>query len=316
MNTADHPPLVMTVLGSVQPGMLGVCDAHNHLWIQAVPGGAPDAPVLAEEQLVLDGLRAYREAGGASLLDCQPGRECGRDARALVRISQASGVQVVSCTGFHRRRYYPPCCTLWEMPADALARHFLDELAFGTLETRGALHPVRAGYVKAAIESRLEDTPQAALEGALSAARERGAALMVHTEKGSQAERLVAFCAARGLPPARLVLFHIDKRPDFGLHRELAEAGVLLEYDTFYRPQYDPETHLWPLIRRMAAADLAHAVALGTDMAAPEMWASPPGLPGLLTVIRPRLQAEGLPAAAVEAMCGGNIARRLAMPAM
>ena len=36
---------VMTVLGPVAPAALGVTDAHSHLYIAPVPGGAADAPV-------------------------------------------------------------------------------------------------------------------------------------------------------------------------------------------------------------------------------------------------------------------------------
>jgi phosphotriesterase-related protein len=111
-----------------------------------------------------------------------------------------------------------------------------------------------------------------------------------------------------------MILCHMDKRPDFGLQRELAQAGVLLEYDTFYRPKYDPEANLWPLIERMAAAGLDGAVALATDMADPALWAfgggpGPASLPGS---IRARLQAMGLSPTPIERMLGYNITARLA----
>jgi phosphotriesterase-related protein len=64
-------------------------------------------------------------------------------------------------------------------------------------------------------------------------------------------------------PPLR----HIDKRPDHGLHAELTQAGVMLAYDTFFRPKYDPERNLWPQISAMVAAGLNHVVALATDVA-------------------------------------------------
>jgi phosphotriesterase-related protein len=114
--------------------------------------------------------------------------------------------------------------------------------------------------------------------------------------------------------PRQVILCHIDKRPDFGLHRELAQAGVLLEYDTFYRTKYDPEANLWPLIAQMAAAGLDGSIALATDMADPTLWAygggpGPVAFPGS---IRARLCTLDLTAASVERMMGSNIATRLA----
>ena len=107
----------------------------------------------------------------------------------------------------------------------------------------------------------------------------------------------------------------MDKAPDFGLHRALAQAGVLLEYDTFYRPKYSPERGVWPLIEQMVAAGYAGSVALATDMAEASLWrcfGGGPGLAGLLTLIRPRLENMGLSPSAIQKLFGGNIARRLA----
>ena len=91
-------------------------------------------------------------------------------------------------------------------------------------------------------------------------------------------------------------------------------ARVLLEYDTFYRPKYNPDANAWPLIVRMTAAGLDRCVALATDMADPGFWAfgGGPGLVGLPTTIRARLRALGLPDSAVRKMLGHNIADRLA----
>src|SRR5690606_13298892 len=93
---------VMTVLGPVPAAALGVVDAHSHLYIAPVPGGAADAPVLVDEAGVGRELVSFRAAGGGTIVDCQPGG-CGRDGRVLRRLSESSGVHVVAATGFHRR---------------------------------------------------------------------------------------------------------------------------------------------------------------------------------------------------------------------
>ena len=320
MRAPAASPRVMTVLGPLQAGALGVTDAHNHIWIDAVPGGWPGAPVLNQEEPIRAELAHYRRAGGGAQVDCQPGG-CGRDGRRLFALSQACGVPIVACTGFHRRRYYPLEHDLWHLSPQAAAERFLAELRLGLAETLPADGSaggiVQAGFVKAACENRLTDTPPAALEGAVAAAVASGAALMFHTEKGAEVEALLAFCAARGLAASRLVFCHIDKRPDFGLHRELAQAGVLLEYDTFFRPQYNPEHNLWPLLARMATAGLEKHVALATDMADAAQWRAfggAPGLSALLSIVRPRLFTLGLEPGAVARLLGGNIAARLARP--
>ena len=168
--------------------------------------------------------------------------------------------------------------------------------------------------IKIAAEATLDDSPAALFAAAAAVSAATGYAIEVHTERGAAVEALLAYFIDRGVAPERLVFCHVDKRPDFGLHRELAAAGVLLEYDTFYRPQYDPERGVWPLLGQMLAAGWGQQVALATDMADPALWAEiggGPGLPGIFTVIKPRLEQMGADAATVAALSGGNISARL-----
>ena len=306
---------VMTVLGPVSPEALGVVDAHSHLHIGVVAGGAADAPVLVDEAGIGRELAAFRAAGGGAIVDCQPGG-CGRDGRALRRLSEQTGVHVVASTGFHRRRYYPPDAPLFALSAEAAADLFRDEIANGLVETRddGRSPVAFPGVIKIAAEASLEASPLALFEAAAAVARETGYAVEMHTERGAAVESLLAFFVARNLSPERLVFCHVDNRPDFGLHRELAQAGVLLEYDTFFRPKYEPERHVWPLIRQMAGAGLTDHVALATDMAEPGLWAElggAPGLTGFFTIIKEGLTRMDLPPATVDGLLGGNIARRI-----
>jgi phosphotriesterase-related protein len=242
----------------------------------------------------------------------------------LRRLSQETGVHVIAATGFHRRVYYPTDAPLFGMSAERAAEYFLGEIRDGLTEARpqrssetsevlGACYP---GVIKIAAEATLDASPLALFEAAAEVCKATGYAIEMHTERGASVEAFLAFFGGRGVSPRRLVFCHVDKRPDFGLHRELAQAGVLLEYDTFFRPKYEPERGVWPLLGRMAAAGLAGQVALATDMADPALWTElggGPGLDGIFTIIRPRLQQMALPDETIAGLLGGNIAARLAM---
>lgn len=309
--------MVTTVLGPVAPEMLGMTDGHNHLWIDAVPGAEPGSPVLNDRSAALAELADYHRSGGSAMLDCQPGG-CGRNGIMLAELSRASGVAVVACTGFHRKNYYAPDYWLWQASVEQIAQHIIDELDTGLEETRVLAEPVRAGFIKIAIETILKNTPQAALEGAALAAAKTGAVLEIHTEKGSAAENILDYFINMDVRPGQLILCHMDKRPDLGLHLELARAGVALEYDTFFRPKYEPEVNLWPMIEKMAASGLDDALILATDLAEARLWKHPcdgPGLAALFNEIYPRLQALGLPDQTIKKLLGKNVIGRLARAA-
>ena len=189
------------------------------------------------------------------------------------------------------------------------------EYQVGLEEWTGHKDRPRAGFIKIALEADWKDTPQAAVEAAAVAAHETGALLEIHTEKGQLAEKAALYFTDQGVEPQQLVLCHMDKRPDFSLHAELSRFGVLLEYDTFFRPKYQPEVNVWPLIRTMVNAGLSEHIALATDMAEAELYKSignGPGLASLPGVIQTRLDEMGIPLKSIQEMLGGNIARRLA----
>lgn len=305
---------VISVKGTVSHEELGITDAHNHVWISPVPGAAPDAPVLDQYDLILRELRDYRRAGGCTLLDCQP-PGCGRDGSQLRQLSQESGVTLIACTGFHRRKYYAPSYWLWSAAPEKISEFLLSELQEGLVETLETATPIQAGFMKIALEAMWADCPEAALEGASLAALKSEALVEIHTEKGALAEKVCIYLTDRGLLPRQLVLCHMDKRPDPGLHKALASLGVLLEYDTFYRSKYGPAEKLWPLIEDMVGGGFSDRLALATDMADTGLYRSTgsgPGLAGLPREIREQMQVRGFSDEAQEQMLGGNIGRRLA----
>lgn len=304
---------VNTVQGALPYERLGITDAHNHMWIEAVPGADPGAPVLNQFTLILKELNDYRDKGGETLLDCQP-QGCGRDGNRLLALSRASRVNLIACTGFHRRKYYSQDHWLWRATAEKISDFLCSELERGLLETLGTPTPVKAGFIKIALEAAWADCLQAGLEAVASAAAKLHSLVEIHTEKGALSEKAFIYFTNLGLLPGQLVFCHMDKRPDMGLHKELAHLGVLLEYDTFYRPKYDPSLNLWPLIELMVGSGFSDRIALATDMAEAELYRSIGGGAGLASFpgeIQDQLIERGIPETARKQILGGNIARRL-----
>ncbi|MEM6281693.1 MAG: hypothetical protein AAF787_05840 [Chloroflexota bacterium] len=306
---------IITVTGPANPTDMGVIDAHSHVWIEPVPGGHPAAPMLFDEEEIISELKDYVAAGGGSIVDCQP-LNCGRDANQLHKLSVASGVKIVACTGYHLRQYYADDnAPLWDMTSDEARAFFVGEIRNGLIETRNAtvIHP---GFIKIAAEATFEASPRHLFEAAAVVAKETGYAIEMHTERGAAIENFLTFFAEQGLSPDRLVFCHVDKRADFGLHEEMVQAGVMMEYDTFYRARYNPEDNLWPLLSKMIDAGYADRVALATDMAGGELWSTlgdGPGLTAFMTRIGTRLRQMGIEHGIIAGLMGGNIARRLSV---
>jgi len=313
LSSFSFPHPVNTVQGPISYEDLGITDCHNHIWIDPVPGVEPNSPVLNQFQEIELELIEFKKAGGQSLLDCQP-EGCGRSSIKLLELSQKTGVNVIACTGFHRQKYYPPQHWLFGKRAQKVCDFLTTELETGMYETLELEKPIKAGFIKIALEATWGECPQAALEGAALAAKINGCLIEIHTEKGALAEKACLYFTDFGVSPNQIVFCHMDKRPDYGLQKELARLGVLLEYDTFYRPKYEPEKFLWPLIDHMVQNDLAGNIALATDMAESDLYHHIGGGPGLFSLpgeIKNKLQERGISNVDITKMIGGNIARRL-----
>lgn len=303
----------ITVRGVPSSLKSGIVDAHNHLWIAPRDGAAGPVPQVDDHDLLVSNLVSFKEIGGSAILDAQPGAGCGRDGRRLESLSAATGVAVFACTGFHRKQYYPGNEPLFTKAADEVFDHFMLELNSGLEECRNAPSPVRAGYIKIAAADSLDKTPTHLFEAAATAAAHTGALLAVHTERGAAAEEILAALLKLKVHPEKLMLCHMDKRPDAGLHLELASSGVLLEYDTFHTPKYTPDENVWPLLHRMLAENYAGSLAIGTDMAYTSAWMSSGGnsLAERHTAIRARLQQVGCNPETIGRLQGSNILARL-----
>jgi phosphotriesterase-related protein len=298
---------LQTVTGLAPVEAVRLADAHTHAWIEP-PLGAETRLELHDFDAIQAELADFKQAGGTLLVDCQPGG-CGRDARQLRQLSDKTGLLITAVTGFHQRKYYPPDAYIWTASAEQAATFFIEELTVGMAET-----DILAALLKIGYEGVIEGQTRVLMEAVAEASRQTGAGILFHTEAGKNVEALLPFFEERGVAPARLYLCHVDKRPDFGLHRELAEAGLLLGYDTFLRPKYQPETGVWPLLRSMVGAGLRGHVAIGLDLARASMWRFGGGELGLLALpnqIIPRLRAEGFDDQTIVSLTAQNIARFL-----
>jgi phosphotriesterase-related protein len=305
-------PPITTVLGPRELRGDGIVDAHGHLWISRVVGGAPDAPILDDETAIRGELAAFGQAGGSAVIDCQPGG-CGRDVAALARLAAATGVAIVAATGFHLPQYYPAGASPWDRDGEALVEHFLAELRVGAGGGQGAT-AIQAGVVKAAHPGTLGQAERRMLAAAATAAAAAGVVLLIHTERGAGVEELAEFLLGLDLSSEDVMLCHVDKRPDRGLHRDLAQAGFLLEYDTFLRPKYDPQNNVWPLLDGMLADGLEGSVACALDLADHRLWrfgGDPVGMAGLPTVVAGGLRDRGAGDDVIARLTGGNVTARL-----
>jgi 5-phospho-D-xylono-1,4-lactonase len=149
---------------------------------------------------------------------------------------------------------------------------------------------------------------------AADGSRRIGAPIVVHTEVGTCGHEIVDLLEAEGVATERIILAHLDRNPDPELHVEIADRGVMLEYDTPGRIKYRPDSDLLELIESVLRAGHAERVMLGLDLGMRDYFRSYGGGPGmtyLMDTFVPRLRRR-IGDEAVEAILVANPARAFA----
>jgi phosphotriesterase-related protein len=220
----------------------------------------------------------------------------------------------VAATGFHLRKHYGSEDWIYNLEEEGLLRVFCDELMVGVYDEELGI-TIRTGIIKTAYAGDVGDVTFRRLFGAACAASNlTGAPLMIHTERGEGVEDLVGLLSLEAIDPSRVIIAHMDKRPDAALHGDLIREGFLLEFDTFLRPKYEPERNVWPLVEQLLADRHEGGIACGLDLADRAMWrygGGAHGQEGLMTVVQRRLELMGVPSDACQALLRENILRRI-----
>jgi 5-phospho-D-xylono-1,4-lactonase len=311
--------VVRSVLGDIDATTLGRVDTHEHLMIT---GGTL---VERDPDLLLDDLdeaiaetAAFRAAGGGSVIDALPA-SCGRAAQALATISRRTGVHVIATTGFHRSTSYPAWHWARRYPVDMLTSVLLGDIDDGIdqwdlVGPVGRSTGVRPGVLKIATGlDAIDPTEERMLVAVAAAHRQSGLPILTHTERGTFGDQQLDRLAAEGVDPARVMVGHVDRRPDFEMHRALALRGAFLGYDGLGRESQRPYTSVATVIRQLVDEGFGHQILLGGDVGRRSMRTAAGGLGvvGVLTTMVPELVASGIPEQAVQDMLVSNAARFL-----
>ena len=111
-----------------------------------------------------------------------------------------------------------------------LAERMISELTDGIGDT--GIRPALIGEI--GTNHPPTDSEWRVLRAAARAGAETGAAVNVHLSwRGADGIAVLEALVAEGMRPERVILSHMDERLDRGYHKAVAEAGAVLEYDTF-----------------------------------------------------------------------------------
>ena len=310
---------IMTVNGLQSPEKLGFCQPHEHLMIsRGVSSSLHGALLIDDISKSTAEVMAYKEAGGKSIIDAQPGG-CNRVALALAEISTMTGVNIIASTGFHKHIFYPENHWLFTMSCAELQKVFIHELTIGMydnidkhFEPTHSTH--KAGIIKVALDScNLTPMYEKCFQAAALAAIECDVPLMVHIEQGSNPAALADTLLSWGVNPKRILFCHMDREVmPLEYYTTVLDKGITLEFDTIGRFKYHNDESEVKLIMTLLTAGYEDQLLFSLDTTRERLITYNPegvGLCYLLKTFLPMMRIAGMTDEQVHTVTQENLVR-------
>jgi phosphotriesterase-related protein len=253
---------IMTVLGPMDPGSLGITLVHEHLFIdlrnQFVEFDTPekarisrepitlsnygivrrnpyairDNLVLDDQALALQEVARFRASGGESIVDCTSVGIAPAPQR-LRELAIQSGVSIIAGCGYYTYDTHP--LYISQSSVEQIADRVL-----GALEQGIEGSDVRAGVIgELGTSFPIHPQERKVLCAAALAFQHIHAPIYVHTYPWAQAGIQAAdILLERGVDPAKIVICHVDVDLQLPYLRSLLERGVFVEFDDFGKEFY------------------------------------------------------------------------------
>jgi 5-phospho-D-xylono-1,4-lactonase len=276
--------IIRTVLGDIEPSSLGLTLGHDHLMTHP-----PDD--VTDTDLVMDDLEAatrelelFKRAGGGALVEMTT-VDYGRDASELEKISRASSVHVISATGFNKGVFADRLTG--NISVQEITSWMVNEVNIGITrlskdQPRAEFSRTRAGIIKASSGLNAANAnEQKVFEAAARAHKITRAPIGTHTEKGTWGLGQAQFFLERGVDPRKILIGHLDLKPELPYLLEVAKIGVNIGLDQFGKEKYLPDLERVNLIVQLCEAGFEQQIIIGGDMARKSYFKSYGGNPGL-----------------------------------
>lgn len=242
---------VQSVLGPVEASELGLTLIHEHVRFrdEAVaenwPGRYEDA---AEFAAATEAVNAAKGHGVQTIVD-PTAMFGGRDVRFMKRVTDATGVNIVPCTGIYTYDFLPHYFE--NRDVDMIAAHFVDDIERGVQGTE-----IRAAFLKCAadaagVTANVEKVHRACARACV----QTGAPIMAHSMPAvGTGPRQVEIFLSEGVAPEKIQIAHCGDSDDVEYIQGLLDEGVYVGLDRYglemYRPMAERNAITAELLRR------------------------------------------------------------------
>lgn len=239
--TLPHEHILIDMISCVDemphPEFHGKITSKNRYLMVSDPYYICENAAYTDEDTAIDELSLFRKYGGCTIVDATPD-DIGRDVKALRRISDVTGVNILCGCGHYTDPSLPE--NVHNMSVTEMTDEIIRDLTVGIQGT-----DMKAGIIgEIGTSAEITDTEWKSVRAALTASRETGAPIHFHTSLWEENGLAIIKEAKRlGCDISKVCIDHIDVdlREDYCL--ALLDEGAWIEFDNcgkeFFMPPRD-----------------------------------------------------------------------------
>jgi phosphotriesterase-related protein len=226
-----HPSLfVITVDGRIPAASMGTTLVHEHFLVDFIGADKISFNRWNRDEVVnkvLPYLLEAKKQGVKTILDCTPAF-LGRDVLLLKRLSDESGLHVLTNTGYYgavENKYLPKWAFIETY--EQIAKRWIDEFKNGIENTA-----IKPGFIKISVaEGRLSELHQKLVKAAALTHLETGLTICSHTGVATPAFEEIELLKKMGVHPSAFVWTHAQAEADNAKHVKAAKLGSWISLD-------------------------------------------------------------------------------------
>jgi phosphotriesterase-related protein len=219
------------VSGAHSIDSMGLTLIHEHLLVDFIGADSVSTDRYERDSViakVLPYLLEVRRFGVKTIFECTPSF-LGKDPELLKRLSEKSGIQLVTNTGLYGAvdgKYLPEYA--FSESAEQLSARWIAEFENG-IEDSG----IKPGFIKISVnaETPLREVDAKLVQAAGLTHQKTGLRIASHTGAWFAAEQEVAILKKMGIDPSAFVWVHAQNEPDFQNFKKAADLGVWISWD-------------------------------------------------------------------------------------
>ena len=223
---------LMTVTGKMKPADAGIFLPHEHTFTDFIGAEKVVQPQYDRKKafdFLLPYLKKLKASGVSTLAECTPAY-IGRDAVLLKQLSRASGLRIITNTGYYAAvdfKYLP--AHAHTESTGQLAARWLKEWQYGIGDTG-----IRPGFIKLGVgNAPLKTLEKKLISAAAVTHLKSGLKIAIHTGNGAAAAEEVELLAASGVSPGAMIWVHAQNDDKGEYHIALARKGCWISLDGF-----------------------------------------------------------------------------------